>query len=48
MFLCIICFYSMDYNIINTMFGTDLQPSPFFEEFAFGCYKEAHFWDLER
>jgi hypothetical protein len=38
----------MDYNNINTMFGTDLQPSPFFEEFAFGCCKEAHFWDLER
>jgi hypothetical protein len=35
---CLICIYTMDYSNINNVFGTQLQPSPFFQKFAFACY----------
>jgi hypothetical protein len=45
---CLICIYTMDYSNINNVFGTQLQPGQFFQKFAFACYADGHFWNLEK
>lgn len=46
--ICVLCYISMDYQLLNEIFGTKFSPGPFIEQFAFACNEaKPHFWDME-
>lgn len=46
--VCIVCYLSMDYQMLDEYFGWNFTPSPFLKQYAFACSaKDPHFWDME-
>lgn len=46
--LCALSYFSMDYELLNSRWGTNFTPGPFLRQFAFGCHPDQPTrWDLE-
>lgn len=46
--VCLVCYLSMDYQMLDDYFGWAFTPGPYLKQFAFACSEgRPHFWDLE-